>query len=242
MKFYSKIADYYKYIFPLNLAQLKFIQSEIDTLENANLLDIGCAIGELSNEVSKHCKSVDAIDLDAEMIEKAKNSFESENLRFHKMNMLEIDSVFDAESFDAVYSFGNTIVHLADENEIQNLFEKVYRVLKPNSKFLFQIINYDRILDNQIHSLPTIENEHIKFDRIYDYEASDMKIIFKTSLEIKSENSVIESKVDLFPIRSKQIEKLLSKTGFHNIRFFSNFKKEDFKSQSTPLVVSAEKG
>lgn len=47
MEFYTSIADFYREIFPLNPAQVKFILSAFRDPENCDLLDVGCGSGDL---------------------------------------------------------------------------------------------------------------------------------------------------------------------------------------------------
>lgn len=161
MSFYESIADYYEKIFPLNKAQLDFVKNSFEETSSLSALDIGCGIGSLSFELSKLFREVTAIDLDASMLEKAKKKH-GKNIHFQKLNMLGIEKEFGREAFDAILCFGNTLVHLDGSDEIFDFFKQSKRVLKKNGKLLFQIIQYDRIIDQNIKGLPTIENNEIK--------------------------------------------------------------------------------
>ena len=241
MKFYTNIADYYDYIFPYNQMHKNFILSCYKDSNSKKLLDIGCGTGNLSLELSKNFKNVISIDLDTEMINKAISKVgNTSNINFRCMNMLKIDEEFSENSFDAVISFGNTIVHLKNLNEMHTFFAGIRKALKPSSPFLFQIINYDRILEQHIDNLPTIENEKIQFKRDYLYDKTQNLIKFSTILTIKDTGTIIKNRVDLYPLLSSEIRKLLTTNGFTNINFYGSFKKDIFNpADSIPLIVEA---
>ncbi|WP_421919046.1 class I SAM-dependent methyltransferase [Marinifilum sp.] len=241
MNFYESISKYYQYIFPLNNMQVDFIEkSHQQAKDQLSVLDIGCAIGDLSLKLAESCQKVIGIDLDKGMIDQAiAKGKKFKNLDFHLQNMLELESAFGANSFDIIACFGNTLVHLNSYEEVLQFFRNAKSVLKKDGKLLFQIINYDRIIDQNIDHLPTIENGIIKFERKYKYHSSLGKVDFETTLSIKESNQCIQNCIALLALRKSKIEKLLRKEGFTNISFFGNFKRENHIENSLPLIVEA---
>ena len=124
MSFYTSISEYYRKIFPLNPAQTRFVLDRFPNASNLSLLDIGCGTGDLCLALSSSFRLVTGIDLDEEMLEIAQgNKGDLKNVDFHRMNMLEMDLKFGPESFDAILCFGNTLVHLANLEEIARFLE-----------------------------------------------------------------------------------------------------------------------
>jgi len=240
MKFYQSIAPYYHYIFPFNPAHLKLVLDENPNPEKTLLLDIGCGIGSLSAEIANHFAAVKAIDLDEQMIQRAKTENHKDKLEFFEMDMMNIGHQFPANTFQSIICFGNTLVHLTQPDQIQNLFKQLKELLKDKGKFLFQIINYDRILDEEIDSLPTIENENIRFIRTYNFDASSGLIHFETNLSVKETGIKIENSVPLLPIRKNDLDVLLKEAGFTSVKYFENFKKDKWSEKSVPLVGVAQ--
>ncbi len=242
MDFYRSIAEYYDYIFPYSPPQLEFIISSAgEALSGKLVLDIGCGTGNLTIGLAKHFDHVTGIDLDAEMLELAKDKAGNiSNISFEKLNMLDIAENYQANCFDIILSFGNTLVHLKDADEIGGFLKQTKTLLKPDGKLLLQIINYDHILDNRLPGLPTIENEHICFERCYHYSSGKDCIEFRTKLTVKSSNTVIENTVDLYPLRKAELEVLLVDAGYENVLFFGGFRREGLKEGSIPLVVECE--
>ena len=242
-EFYSSISKYYAEIFPYQPMQLQFVKSRGGALAGKQLLDIGCATGELAIQLVKNGGIVTGIDLNEDLLlqAKAKTGFETANPKFQEGNMLELKTDFQPIHFDAVLCFGNTLVHLQSAALVQQMLDGVFTVLKPGGHFLLQILNYDYILSEPVAELPVIDTENIRFTRKYRFPESDSLIQFQTELLIKSENKTIENETPLLAIRSRQLTELLQNAGFSEIELFSNFKQEPFGGKHLPLVVSCRK-
>jgi 2-polyprenyl-3-methyl-5-hydroxy-6-metoxy-1,4-benzoquinol methylase len=242
MKFYSSISQLYDYIFPYNPAHLAFIAKLHSSLRGLKVLDVGCSTGSLAMKLAEKGAIVDAIDFDKEMIEqaKAKAASCSFDVKFEAMDMLCIEKNYKPESFDSMVCFGNTLVHLSNHNEIESFFKQVYSLLKPNGRFSFQILNYSHIINKKLAQLPLIDNEHIRFERYYEYDNLPY-INFDTKLTVKANSEIINNSIKLLAIQLDDLLALLKKSGFQNIEYFSNFKSEVYKSDSLSLVVNAKK-
>jgi len=99
-------------------------------IKNKTVLSVGCGSGEDSIHLQRQGagRSV-GIDISAELIAIAKEAYPE--CEFHVMNMEEID--FPDSSFDFVYS--SLAIHYIED--WSKVFAHVYRILKPNSSFLF---------------------------------------------------------------------------------------------------------
>ena len=236
MRFYSSIADNYEYIFPYKQFKVDFIDSLFK--RGSNVIDIGCAIGDISFGLSEKGHKVLGIDLDKRMIERAKQRFKAvEGLDFKVMDMTKIPSEL---VFDAVVSTGNTLVHLKDLETIKKFFRSLRENIVDKGKIFFQILNYEYILKNRIDELPVITNDNIRFTRKYSF--SEGKVFFKTELLIKEEDHKIENLIELFPLTKDQIGQILKETGYIELEFFSDFKGTNYKKDALPIIFKATKG
>ena len=235
MKFYTSIADHYEHIFPYKEFKVDFIDSFLKT--KSDVLDIGCALGDISNGLSLKGHKVLGIDLDTRMIEIAKKRHDSnERLSFKVMDMTKIQSDL---VFDAVVSTGNTLVHLEDLTDIKKFFVSLRNNLVDNGVVFFQILNYEYILKNRIEELPLIENDKIRFIRKYKFE--EEKVFFKTELTIKEEDHKVENLIELYPLTKNNIVEILSETGYKDVEFYSDMKGTVYKKDSLPLIFKAVK-
>ncbi|GLI57810.1 hypothetical protein PM10SUCC1_33240 [Propionigenium maris DSM 9537] len=228
--FYESINKHYDNIFPLNEKQVEFVKGEFDN-KLSKLIEIGCANGKLTAALSEY--NIMGVDLEESFISEARKRYG--HIKFEKLNMLNIQSL--NEKFDGVIAFGNTLVHLT-KKEIISFIKSVYEVLNQDGKLLIQILNYDYILDNEIFTLPIIDNEFITFER--SYETRD-EFLFHTRLTIKSSDEVIENKIVLTPIRKDILVNYLEKVGFKNINVYSSFSKKAYSYKDLPLVISCTK-
>ncbi|MCF6169874.1 MAG: methyltransferase domain-containing protein [Bacteroidales bacterium] len=238
MTFYQSIADYYEEIFPFNSVQTDFVRAAFPVAEKTSVLDIGCGTGSLSIALSKDFSEVTAIDLDSAMIKKAMEK-KSAKAAFKTLNMLHVEKEFGPQSFDAVLCFGNTLVHLDSLNRILDFFTQSKKILKENGKLLFQIINYDRIVEKGIKALPTLENDKVRFVRNYRYNHEKNRINFETILTIRKSGRRIENSIQLYPLRQSEIEALLKEAGFSKWQFYGNFKRGKLTGDSIPFVAEA---
>lgn len=229
-KFYETIKEQYDYIFPLNLKQVEFVKSEFPDCDN-KLIEIGCANGKLTNALSQY--NIRGIDLEQSFIEIARQRYKG--IQFDSLNMVDIDVL--NERFDGIICFGNTLVHLKTE-EIEAFISNCYSSLNKGGKLIIQILNYDNILDNQVYQLPLIDNEHIKFERCYEFGD---RLKFITKLTIKKDNVQISNAIYLTPIRKSELEEMLVSAGFKDIKFYGSFAKVPLKEDSLPLVLCCKK-
>ena len=241
-QFYSSIAHQYQYIFPFNPDQIDFLR-QVLPYNGAKILDVGCALGELSFALTHFGFPVWSFDYDAEMVEIAKKTKQEDTMFpvFDQLDMRNMTERYPESYFETIICFGNTLVHLLSDDDIRKFLQASYQILAPEGKLTIQILNYKHILDHQIKSLPLIENEHVKFERNYDFQEGNELINFNTKLTIKSNAQEIANSVQLYAIRQNKLQVLLEEAGFTSFEFHGNFKREALQETSIPLIVTCQK-
>lgn len=240
--FYTSIAPYYQHIFPFNPAQIEFLQRVLP-YNGARVLDVGCATGELALALTHFGFPTWAFDYDGQMVLMAQRSKSEDDMFpvFEQLDMRQIGEHFPESYFDTVICFGNTLVHLLSEDDIRKFIDSAFNILASEGKLTIQILNYDYILDQQIKTLPLIENEEVCFDRNYEFKTDSDLIDFNTKLTVKSTGQEIKNTTQLLPIRKTELQDYLQKAGFTQIEFFGNFKADPLTKTSLPLIVTAFK-
>lgn len=253
--FYRSIAEYYDRIFPLHedaLCHLAGLAQAVSPDRSARVLDLGCATGAMASALAEEGHRVTGIDLDPAMIDLAQSRVDAVigesrsdegfhsggRCEFSVLDMTASSSRFGESSFDMAYCMGNTLVHLTKEDLLSDFFAQMAAIIKPDGVFSLQIINYDRILDNRINGLPTIEGDGVIFEREYKTRGDGL-LDFSTAMTDTSTGLRIENSIPLLPLRARDLEALLAEAGFKVWRFSGNFKGAPFNPQSYALVADA---
>lgn len=249
MAFYQEFNRYYDDIFPVKEGKVEFLKDTFAELpDGASLLDIGCGTGGYTIEMKQEGYKPVGIDYELAMLDRARDKTAAKNLsiEYKKLDMRDLDLFYSKPYFYGVYSLGNVLVHLSNEQEISTMVKKINRVMHQGGKLVIQIVNYDRVLDNQVDSLPTITNEAagVEFIRHYDFKDAG-RIDFKTELIVNkgtAEEEKFKNSVPLYPLRSGDFISLLEESGFAEIESFGDFQGADFKpGESFPLIIRATK-
>lgn len=224
---YHEYAKYFDKIFPAKDQIVAFLEKHLD---GKRILDVGCGSGEYTIALHDKGYSVTGIDLDTEMIAYAKKKASA--IYFKVENMLDMDD----EIYDSLYCIGNTLVHLPTKKDIQTFLNSCYKKIE-DGNIVLQIINYDRILEEHITSLPTIENEEVTFVRNYSHKED--KIVFSTILKTKDKR--YENAVELIPLCKDELVEMLKEAGFKTINSYKGFSDAPYEKDSYALVIVASK-
>ncbi len=236
MSFYLSLTPYYDAIFPTNEKALSFIASQFK--KGASLLDAGAGTGNMAVSLAKQGFQLTAMEPEGVMAEQIRSKAESGHLPIAvtTKTMQQLDEL--EGSFDGIYCIGNTLVHLHDEQEIRSFFKQVFQKLNNGGRFIFQIVNYDKVLKSRDFTFPVMEKDSFTFMR--EYELDGDHILFTTS--ISQNGSTIKNTIPLYPATSKRLLSLLQDCGFKTVSMYGNFESKEYSSlQSPALIVSAVK-
>jgi ubiquinone/menaquinone biosynthesis C-methylase UbiE len=240
MDFYTSIHSWYDQIFPYQEIQRTFVLKH-GSDPGWTLADAGCGTGKLLLNLSKDFGTLIGLDPDGSMLRIAEEQALEKKvpLDLRRAGMLDLTRELSENSLHRLVCFGNTLPHLASIDEVGEFIRQAAWVLKPGGKFLLQVINYERIIDNHLDGLPALENENVIFERKYIYPENPVHVAFRTKLTIKSTSEVIENEVPLLAIRPHKIRKILEDQGFSDIIEYGSVACEPFTPQSQPYILSA---
>ncbi len=233
MTFYDDFATHYDKIFPYQEKTATFLTR---ILPAGKVLDIACGTGAYARELARRGREVHAVDLDAAMIREAKVRDTDKRVAYRTGDMQDIK---ERGIYDGIACIGNSLVHLPDATSIEETLTRWHAALKDEGELVIQIINYDRILNQNEIGLPTIEREGYRFERRYEQGGSH--IWFDTTL-ITPDEKRYDNRVKLTPIRPNNLVAILRRVGFNSIAVYGGFDASAFvKETSIPLVLQASK-
>jgi SAM-dependent methyltransferase len=239
MTFYDMLSSSYDDLFPYDTATADFILSHVPSLKTGGrVLDIGCATGSLALDLASRGASVDAIDLDAAMIEKASGRGSSVN--FSATDMRTIASIYKANTFDAVVCAGNTIAHLPDAASAGEFLAAMNAVLKEGGKAFIQTVNFDLVAEGRFPGFPVIERAGLRFERSYRSIPGSKHIVFAASIT-DSTGKKTSAETQLYALSRFELSALAFRAGFGVVESFSGFGGEPMTDDSMYCLQIAEK-
>jgi ubiquinone/menaquinone biosynthesis C-methylase UbiE len=188
-------------------------------LNGKDVLSIGCGSGEDSIYLKKTGarKSV-GIDLSSGLIEIAKTSYPE--CEFVQMDMEHLD--FSNETFDFVYS--SLAIHYI-ENWV-NVFKEVYKVLKPNSYFLFSCHHPARFA---MEASETPTHHILKLEIIKNKETRERTVVGDYLSKRMVKDALGKDSVDTWSMSLNDISRDIKEAGFLIEQIVEPLPLEEFK-------------
>jgi len=224
--FYSEFSADYEQIFPFNEKIYSFLKGYLPA-GNVSILDIGCASGHYCGRFTADGNNITGIDLDSDMINTAVKTYPNTN--FEVLNLVDIASL--TEKYSMVYSTGNVMAHVSIDD-----FKSFLITLKENMTdggiWIFQVINWDYILQRDSFTFPKIETKDKIFLRHYS-DINKNTLIFNTELKDKNTGKIVfKDKVLMYPVPSEEYISIHEKAGFKLLGHFSDYRKTIFDSNN----------
>ncbi len=231
MSFYSQFAGHYDRIFPMRAGTLQFLRKQFE--ECPRLLDLGCGTGGYCAELAGAQHEVMGVDLDSDMIAKAKALHAVPT--FKSMDLQHVAQL-PAQSFDGIYCIGNVLPHLPAQG-LSDFLSALIDLLRPDGLWIVQTVNFDRLLGKdafEFHPLIFAE-EHLEFQRAY-LRTSAGPLLFRTRL-LQADRELFCGETPLNPLISADLIALHKASGFHLTAHYGDFAGNAFDAQGSPGSV-----
>lgn len=236
--FYNLASNFYDKMIPFSTSLTKRINFYDKFLDKnkIDVADIGCGTGLDSVSLASLGFNVFAFDISREMINIAKVNAVNQNV---KINFFEHDlskKSFTFKKFNYIFSMGNTIANI-NIKSFNNLLINIKKMLKTDGLFIFQIVNYDKILNKKERILGITEDNDKMFIRFYDFYSNYINFNILKIDKITKNNELITTR--LYPYTHNKILDILAKNNFTLIDYFSgfNFNKTDFLQSDDIIYV-----
>ncbi len=219
MGFYQELSAHYDEVFAVNANEMAFVNAQLSGRER--LLDIGCGTGNKTVLLAAPGRSITAIDNDEAMVREGAEKHGAVGIQYRQLSMEDVGWAFRPEEFDSALCLGNTVVHLPDTDAVSEFFTSVGQILADAGLFIVQIVNYDRIIGQNIKELPLLETQNVTFERFYEWRQDGMH--FLTRLMVKASGKVFENDIVLLSLKSGDMISLLCNAGFGKVELFGNY-------------------
>jgi glycine/sarcosine N-methyltransferase len=237
MDMYDLIADRYSEIFPLEPAKVDFLETLLGGT-TGRFLDVGCATGDLGLALARSGREVVGIDLNPRMVELARRRVPAAGgVRFLALDMVQMASL---GAFDAIACLGNTLPHLSNEAQVGVFFDIVWDQLSSGGVFVFQLLNYDKILADRAVTFPVVDLPDFVFRRRYEF-LDDGRIAFHVDVEDRASGDHHSDQTLLRPLTEATLRGLLAASGFECIEVLGNFSRAPHRPSDFAVVYVVRK-
>jgi len=206
------------------------------------LLDLGCGTGEHARFLQEEGFEVTGVDASEAQLAQAREA--GPGPEFVKGDLAELGAAVTGP-FGAAISLGNSLPHL-HAPEMARFLQHLARLLLPGAPVLFQVLNYDRILDARVTSLPLNvredEEERVVFLRLMDPRPDGTVLFNPTTLRWRpGEEPPVEvvaaKNVLLKGWRRAELESALAEAGFRVEAVFGGMKREAWEAGTASDTV-----
>jgi ubiquinone/menaquinone biosynthesis C-methylase UbiE len=237
MTFYDELSSFYDQMISFESRlenERKIFKTVMDRFPANTILDAGCGSGYHSILLSSFGKDVTGFDPSGKMIELAKNNIKryKSDIDFYKTDFLGFPEII-SKKFDALFSLGNSFVHLTTTEDILKALKKFYNILNPGGYVCIGIINYDRILKTGNMEISKKDKNGLVYHRYYTF--NEKTVTFHVDISGK-ENHHFET--ELYPLTSQEFSELSFKVGFKNIQLYGNMKLDEYNQYESENIVA----
>lgn len=222
-----------------------FLREVLADAPSKRLLDLGCGTGEHARFLQAEGFEVTGVDASEAQLVEAREA--GPGPEFVGADLAELGAAVTGP-FGAAISLGNGLPHL-HAPEMARFLGHLAGLLDPGAPVLFQVLNYDRILDGRVTSLPLNvredDGERVVFLRLMDPRPDGTVLFNPTTLRWRpGEEPPVEvaagKNVLLKGWRRAELEVALGAAGFRVTEVFGGMKREawDAAASSDTVVLA----
>ncbi|KAA3634040.1 MAG: class I SAM-dependent methyltransferase [Calditrichaeota bacterium] len=236
--FFHEFRPFFQKISPKETnAQVRFYLKHLNLKKGMSFLDCPVGIGRIAIPLAKRGINVTGIDLaESYLIElEEKASKRNLPLKLFHSDMRRIN--FNGE-FDTAGNLWTSLGYFEKESDNLLVLKKIYTALKPNGKFVIQVINRDWVLNNFSSSDWTAFGKvKVLEQRIFDYAESKSRATWTFIKEGKE--TAVDTSIRMYSYH--ELKKLLEKVGFKNVHGFGSLNDDPISRDTREMFIFGEK-
>ncbi|MBM2840994.1 MAG: putative methyltransferase [Bacteroidetes bacterium] len=205
-------------------------------------LDAGCGTGFHSLLLARLGVTVTAVDLSEVMLEKLRVHADGEGLSIAtvRSSFQELQRTLET-SFDGLFCMGNALAHLLTVEDLRLALGNFSALLKPGGIFVFQVLNFERILAQRPRVLSVKTAGATVYTRYYEYVDPLIRFNITKSTERNVQPDEVITTI-LRPVLWKELSFMLGDAGFENVKCFGSISMTEYApATSQDLLVLASK-
>ncbi|WP_117161168.1 class I SAM-dependent methyltransferase [Paraliobacillus sp. X-1268] len=202
------------------------------------ILDLCCGCGYHSIEFGKKGNNVVGMDLSKKMLEYAKyNAHNFKNIQYIEQ---DIRSPIN-DKFDFVFCFNTSLGYFDNDYELENIFGKMYRAINLNGKFLIDVFNPFKFINN------FKENLIFDIEGLSIYQKSKINLVNQevqnswTARKAEGSQIIDERTMKIRFYTAKELIKFGNNAGFKFDRLIGDYKGKEYKVDSDRLILVLKK-
>lgn len=203
-------------------------------------LDLGCGTGTLSLLIGKNFKDSYLVDLSPDMLTEAVSKFTDTGIS-HKAFALSMEDIHFQEKFDLITSSIDALNYLLEEEQVQEVFYKVYEHLTENGVFIFDIQSPYKIRE----ILGNNDFVYTTDSLVYTWENFLEEDIVEMSLNFFVKQGNLYERIEEFHMERayepETLTTMLSKAGFQSLEIYDNYSKNKPVHDTERLTIIARK-
>jgi SAM-dependent methyltransferase len=151
---YSRV-DYRRFVaWPARIErEWPFLSKVLGSAPSQRVLDLGCGTGEHARFLATRGFSVVGIDRSESLLAKARETEPAGEVEYVLGDIADV-AALTSGTFGAAFCLGNTLPHLKDAATLTRLLTGLRGRLLPGGPVLIQVLNYERIIDQEQRFLP----------------------------------------------------------------------------------------
>ncbi len=236
---YDQFAKYYDEIFTFKEPTFRFLTSWLPQ-KTSQVLDLGCGTGSYLCAMAQKGHLVVGVDLNQEMLQIAQRKCPQGV--WLALDLTHLDRLANLlpksfkPGFDLIFCTGNVLSYLKT-TELKRLIKDVSNLLNTGGYWVFQVVNWEKILRQPQFQFPVIENQekNLRFFRYYR-DLSEKGAIFETRLE-KDGKTIFEDRQFLFAHTQKEFMRLHQDLNLKPVDYFGDFQKNPFNPENSGALI-----
>ena len=222
------------------LIEIDFVQQVLRLPVGSEVLDLCCGHGRHSVLLAQAGLKMTGLDLSERYLKQAASYAKSVGIELHLVHSDMRQIPFESQ-FDAVINLFTSFGYLSSDNEDVHVLKQVSKALKPDGRFLIDLINRDWVVSNNLaderKTAPngTVYQEHRELDLVNGRIKNTFTVTTPRGATYKSDGLTIR----LYTLG--ELKSMLSDAGFTIKAVYGGYKSQLYNNEARRMIIVSAK-